>query len=69
MQIARGMGKLTIAEFANDRETNELLRRLGVDFVQGFYLGRPAPLSEHLQAAADDTQDPVGKASRDAAGQ
>ena len=49
VQIARGMRKQTIAEFANDRETLEVLTRLGVDYGQGFYLGRPAPLTEHLQ--------------------
>ena len=54
VQIARGMGKHTIAEFAGDRETIEVLTRLGVDYGQGFFLGRPAPLSEHL-AAGDAT--------------
>jgi len=37
------MGKRTIAEFVGDRETLELLRRYGVDYAQGFALGRPAP--------------------------
>jgi diguanylate cyclase (GGDEF)-like protein/PAS domain S-box-containing protein len=46
--IVRDLGKHTIAEFAPDQETVELLARLGVDYVQGFYLGRPAPLSEHV---------------------
>lgn len=50
MQIARGMRKETIAEYVNDRETIEVLTRLGVDYGQGFYIGRPAPLAEHLQA-------------------
>ncbi len=48
VQIARGMGKRTIAEFVCDAETTEVVRRLGVDYGQGFYLGRPAPLHEHL---------------------
>ncbi len=51
VQIARGMHKQTIAEFANDRETLEVLTRLGVDYGQGFYLGRPAPLGQHLDNA------------------
>lgn len=50
VQIAHDMGKQTIAEFVSNRETVEVLSRLGVDYVQGFYLGRPAPLSEHLLA-------------------
>jgi diguanylate cyclase (GGDEF)-like protein/PAS domain S-box-containing protein len=48
VQIAKGMGKRTIAEFVCDEETTEVVRRLGVDYGQGFYLGRPAPLEEHL---------------------
>jgi diguanylate cyclase (GGDEF)-like protein/PAS domain S-box-containing protein len=50
VQIARGMGKRTIAEFVTNQETVEVLTRLGVDYGQGFHLGRPAPLSEHLAA-------------------
>jgi EAL domain-containing protein (putative c-di-GMP-specific phosphodiesterase class I) len=57
VQVARDMGKHTIAEFAADQQTVELLTRLGVDYVQGYYLGRPAPLSDHIasfDAPADD---------------
>jgi EAL domain-containing protein (putative c-di-GMP-specific phosphodiesterase class I) len=42
--LARGMGVQTIAEYATDRPTVELLRRYGVDYAQGFELGRPHPL-------------------------
>ncbi len=44
VEIARGMGKETIAEYVGDDATVELLRSLGVDFAQGFHIGRPAPL-------------------------
>ncbi|MEA2417912.1 MAG: hypothetical protein QOE60_118, partial [Thermoleophilaceae bacterium] len=44
VDIARGLGKRTIAEFVEDAETLELLRGMGVDFAQGFYVARPAPL-------------------------
>lgn len=40
--IARGLGKRTIAEYVGDSETLELLRSYGVDFAQGYFLGRPA---------------------------
>jgi diguanylate cyclase (GGDEF)-like protein/PAS domain S-box-containing protein len=46
IQLARGLGKLTVAEFVSDEETATLLRTLGVDFGQGFFLGRPTPVSE-----------------------
>ncbi|MDO8211603.1 EAL domain-containing protein [Conexibacter sp. CPCC 206217] len=48
VEIARGMGKETIAEYVGDDETVELLRRLGVDYAQGFHIGRPAPLEQRL---------------------
>jgi len=41
--LARGMGTRTIAEYVTDRATLELLRRYGVDYAQGFELGRPHP--------------------------
>ena len=50
VQIARGMGKQTIAEFVTDQETLEVLTRLGVDYGQGFRIGRPAPLQIHLDS-------------------
>ena len=37
------MGKQTIAEYVGDAATVELLRELGVDYAQGFEVGRPSP--------------------------
>ena len=48
VQIARGLGKQTIAEFAGDADTVDLLRALGVDCAQGFYIGRPMPVAQAL---------------------
>jgi EAL domain-containing protein (putative c-di-GMP-specific phosphodiesterase class I) len=42
--LARGMGASTIAEFVADAHTLALLRELGVDYAQGFAVGRPQPL-------------------------
>lgn len=39
--VARGMGKQTIAEYVGDEPTMRLLRDYGVDFAQGFEVGRP----------------------------
>jgi diguanylate cyclase (GGDEF)-like protein/PAS domain S-box-containing protein len=52
VQIARDMGKYTIAECVPDHETVKLLTELGVDYGQGFHLGRPARLSEQLVVAS-----------------
>ncbi|MGA7435200.1 MAG: EAL domain-containing protein [Solirubrobacterales bacterium] len=46
VQISKGMGKLTVAEQVEDAETLELLREYGVDFAQGYHLGRPCPVEE-----------------------
>ncbi len=46
VQIARGLGKRTVAEFVGDEATVALLRRHGVDFAQGFHVGEPAPAGE-----------------------
>jgi EAL domain-containing protein (putative c-di-GMP-specific phosphodiesterase class I) len=43
VDVARGMGRQTIAEFVGDEPTLELLGELGVDYAQGFHIGRPAP--------------------------
>jgi len=39
--VAQGLRRATVAEFVGDAETLQLLREFGVDFVQGFYLGKP----------------------------
>ncbi|HEX5146917.1 MAG TPA: EAL domain-containing protein [Conexibacter sp.] len=49
VDIARGLGKKTIAEYVGDDETVQLLRELGVDYAQGFHIGRPDPLAERLE--------------------
>jgi len=43
VDVARGMRRRTIAEFVTDAPTLALLRRFGVDYAQGFALGRPRP--------------------------
>lgn len=41
--VVQGLGKKSVAEFVGDRETLKLLSQLGVDYAQGFYIGRPQP--------------------------
>jgi PAS domain S-box-containing protein len=43
--LARAFGLETIAEGVQDEATMTLLRHEGVDFAQGFHLGRPAPIT------------------------
>ena len=41
VDVARGMRKSTVAEFVEDEQTLEMLRRFGVDMVQGYHLDMP----------------------------
>ena len=52
VDIARALGKQTIAEAAGDEATLERLRELGVDFAQGYHIARPKPARAPLTRAA-----------------
>ncbi len=43
-EIGSVMGKRTIAEFVESADVLDMLRGIGVDYAQGYYLGRPTPL-------------------------
>ena len=43
-EVAHSMGKQTIAEFVESAAALENLRRIGVDYAQGYHLGRPEPV-------------------------
>jgi EAL domain-containing protein (putative c-di-GMP-specific phosphodiesterase class I) len=42
-EVARGFGKKTVAEFVEDERALNLLRAFGVDYAQGYFIGKPAP--------------------------
>jgi diguanylate cyclase (GGDEF)-like protein/PAS domain S-box-containing protein len=46
VEVCGGLGIKTIAEFVTDQRTMDMVRDLGVDFAQGYHLGKPAPVSE-----------------------
>lgn len=56
--LARGLGKRTIAEFVGDEATVSALTELGVDYLQGFHLGKPAPLETWLAPARTSPSSP-----------
>jgi EAL domain-containing protein (putative c-di-GMP-specific phosphodiesterase class I) len=43
-EIGHVMGKKTIAEFVEDGDVLNALRAVGVDYAQGFEIGRPMPI-------------------------
>jgi diguanylate cyclase (GGDEF)-like protein/PAS domain S-box-containing protein len=46
--IAKGMGKKTVATYVADADAVRRLRRSGVDYAQGYHIGRPQPIGEVL---------------------
>jgi diguanylate cyclase (GGDEF)-like protein len=47
-QVAKVMGLSTVAEYVESESIAAKLRGIGVDYGQGFYLGRPRPIDQVL---------------------
>jgi len=43
VEIAKGFGKYTVAEFVDREEIYNILKEYGVDHIQGYWLGKPQP--------------------------
>jgi diguanylate cyclase (GGDEF)-like protein/PAS domain S-box-containing protein len=43
VHVAKVMGKSTVAEFVESNEILETLREIGVDYAQGYAIGKPSP--------------------------
>ena len=46
VEVCEGLGIKTVAEFVTDERTMEMVRDLGVNFAQGYHLGKPEPVSK-----------------------
>ncbi len=57
-EMGRVMGKKTIAEFVESDNIRKKLQELGVDYAQGFGIGRPQPLEEMKTVAASSSCSP-----------
>jgi diguanylate cyclase (GGDEF)-like protein/PAS domain S-box-containing protein len=53
-QIGHTMNVLTIAEFVENEETLQTVRDIGVDYAQGYAIGRPCALEIALLKSADE---------------
>jgi EAL domain-containing protein (putative c-di-GMP-specific phosphodiesterase class I) len=47
--IARDLGKKTVAEFVSDPRILEVVRAEGVDYAQGFLIGKPTPYDDFVE--------------------
>jgi EAL domain-containing protein (putative c-di-GMP-specific phosphodiesterase class I) len=54
VELARGLGIETVAEYVENDAIAREVRRLGVDYAQGYAYGRPEPLAEVLESLAHD---------------
>jgi diguanylate cyclase (GGDEF)-like protein len=62
VQLADSMGILTIAEFVDTVALRTRLAEIGVQFAQGWAVGRPEPLTELLQTVASVADTPMASA-------
>jgi diguanylate cyclase (GGDEF)-like protein len=54
VELAKGLGIETVAEYIETAEIAEHVRLLGVDYGQGYAYGRPEPLGEVLESLSHD---------------
>jgi EAL domain-containing protein (putative c-di-GMP-specific phosphodiesterase class I) len=47
--VGHALGIQTIAEWVENRQTLEVLKELGVDYAQGYWLCRPQPLVHDVE--------------------
>lgn len=57
-RIGQTLGKKTIAEFVESREIAEELMTMGVDYVQGYAIARPKPMTTEYFAPTQENQLP-----------
>lgn len=55
-QIGKTMNLSIVAEFVGDDATNDALREIGVDYVQGFHIGRPDDIGHILESLEDQVR-------------
>lgn len=54
VELAKGLGIETVAEYVENEPIAREVRRLGVDYAQGYAFGKPEPLTEILESIAHD---------------
>ena len=50
-ELFHSMGFDVVAEYVEDQKTLQFLAEIGVDYAQGYYVGRPVPASEMQELA------------------
>jgi Amt family ammonium transporter len=55
-EIAHLLGKRTVAEHVNSERIRQLLDEIGIDYGQGYYLGRPEPYGNSIELGHPGSQ-------------
>jgi EAL domain-containing protein (putative c-di-GMP-specific phosphodiesterase class I) len=53
VDLAKKLHVETIAEFVSSEEILEVVTELGVDYAQGYFIGKPEPITKHLEKLKD----------------
>ena len=51
-EIGHVMGKKTVAEFVENAEILHKLEEVGVDYAQGYFIGKPKPIDDLVASRA-----------------
>jgi diguanylate cyclase (GGDEF)-like protein len=60
VDMCKGLGIETVAEYIENEQLLDMVRQSGVDFAQGFYIGRPGPLGTWTDSRS--LREPVAQA-------
>ena len=58
-QVAKVLGIATVAEYVENEQTLTLLREIGVDYAQGYHIGKPHPIELLLTRLAPPRRRPT----------
>ena len=53
IDIAHSLDKMTVAEFVENEDTLRMLKEIGIDYAQGYYVGKPQPSIDGVDYQAE----------------
>ncbi len=54
-EVAKSMGKLTVAEYVESDEIKSFLQKIGINYAQGFGIKKPEPLDDVLNQLSNES--------------
>jgi EAL domain-containing protein (putative c-di-GMP-specific phosphodiesterase class I) len=60
-EVARAAGMETVAEYVHSAAALALLAKYGIDYAQGFFIGRAAPKPQQIEIASPRAANAAGK--------